>query len=146
MYKLEKATIENINKLKDYKLATVMEYATNIDELEKQKILNYVNTETPKNLEDYKLIKVDSTIVGCLLVINYKDGVLLDEIYLEENYRGLGIGSAIIKSIVKNHNVVYLWVYKENIKAIKLYEKLGFKIIEETETRSFMKYINILNG
>ena len=65
---------------------------------------------------------------------------LLDEIYLEEEYRNKGIGTEIIKDILNNNDVVYLWVYKENEKAISLYKKLGFNVIEETESRYCMKY------
>mgnify|MGYP003207452642 FL=1 len=42
--------------------------------------------------------------------------------------------------ILNNNDVVYLWVYKENEKAISLYKKLGFNVIEETESRYYMKY------
>ena len=68
------------------------------------------------------------------------DGKLINEIYLEEEYRNKGIGSDIIKNIINVHDIVYLWVYKLNSKAISLYKKLGFIIIEETDTRYYMKY------
>ena len=61
--------------------------------------------------------------VGCLLVTKKDDGVILDEIYLEEEYRNKGIGTEIIKNILKNNFIVYLWVYKKNIKVISLYKK-----------------------
>ena len=90
-------------------------------------------------LDNYKIIYIDNNKVGCLLVVNKDDGVLLDEIYLNENYRNRGIGTDIIKKVIKKNSIVYLWVYKLNVKAISLYIKLGFKIIEETETRYYMK-------
>lgn len=78
--------------------------------------------------------------VGCLLVTKKDDGVILDEIYLEEEYRNKGIGTEIIKNILKNNFIVYLWVYKKNIKVISLYKKMKFKIIDEIENRYYMKY------
>lgn len=42
--------------------------------------------------------------------------------------------------ILKKNNIVYLWVYKDNINAIRLYKKAGFNIIEETNTRYYMRY------
>ena len=74
------------------------------------------------------------------MVIDYLDGVLLDEIFIEEEYRNNKIGTQIISNVLSNYSIVYLWVYKSNSKAIKLYEKLGFNIIKSTETRYFMKY------
>ena len=65
---------------------------------------------------------------------------MLDEIYLEEKYRNKGIGTNIIKEVINNNDIIYLWVYKENVQAISLYKKLGFNVIEETESRYYMKY------
>lgn len=59
---------------------------------------------------------------------------------LKKNIEIKGIGTKIIMDILDNNDVVYLWVYKENEKAISLYKKLGFNVIEETESRYYMKY------
>lgn len=140
MYELVSANKDHIEMLKKYKLSTILNNSNSIDEDEKLEIVNYVNNEVPKQLKDYKLIVLESIIGGCLLVIKYEDGILLDEIYLEEQYRNMKIGSNIIKKLIKEHNVIYLWVYKNNLKAIKLYESLNFTINEETKTRYLMKY------
>ena len=75
-----------------------------------------------------------------MLLTNNDNGKLLDELYLEEEYRNKGIGTNIIKDILNKNNIVYLWVYKLNTKAISLYKRLDFQIIEETKTRYYMKY------
>ena len=139
-YKLSKSTDEDINRLIEYKKRTIYEYAKDLSDEEINKINNYVVSEVPKLINDYCIIIVDNKIVGCLLLTNKDDGKLLDEIYLEEEYRNKGIGTDIIKDILNNNDIVYLWVYKENEKAISLYRKLGFNIIEETESRYYMKY------
>lgn len=141
-YKLIDAKEKDIEILVRYKLQTILDYAHNINDKEKEKINNYVNSEIPKKLFNYKLIIVDGNIVGSFLIDKYKDGILLDEIFLEDKFRNLGIGSNIIYKTLLKNKIVYLWVYKENIKAINLYKKLGFLILEETETRYFMKYKN----
>ena len=139
-YKLSKSTDEDINRLIEYKKRTIYEYAKDLSDEEINRINNYVNSEVPKLIIDYYNILVDNKIVGWLLLTNKDDGKLLDEIYLEEEYRNKGIGTDIIKDILNNNDIVYLWVYKENEKAISLYRKLGFNIIEETESRYYMKY------
>lgn len=65
---------------------------------------------------------------------------MLDEIYIEQEYRNKGIGTDIIKNVINENDIIYLWAYKENTKAISLYKKLSFNIIEETESRYYMKY------
>ena len=42
--------------------------------------------------------------------------------------------------MLENNRNIYLWVYKENSKAVLLYKRLGFIIVDETESRYYMKY------
>lgn len=141
-YKLEKPIVSDVSKLIDYKLRTIFEYAGNLPNEAIARINEYVKKNVPMQLENYKIICVNYKKVGCLLVESTDDGVLVDEIYLEKNYRNQGIGTDIIKEIISKNGNIYLWVYKLNEKAISLYKRLGFKIKEETETRYYMKYSN----
>ena len=140
MYKLIKSEKRDIEKLIEYKKRTIYEYAENLSNEEIIKINNYVENNIPKLINNYCNIIVNEKIVGCVLLTDIDDGKLLDEIYLEEQYRNQGIGTDIIKNILNENNIVYLWVYKKNIKAISLYKKMGFNIIKETDTRYYMKY------
>ena len=105
-------------------------------------IHDYVKRHVPIQLENYKIIYHNSDKIGCLLVESKDDGVLLNEIYLEESYRDKGIGTDIIRTVILKNNTVYLFVYKSNVRAVSLYLKLGFRMIEETETRYYMKHSN----
>ena len=140
-YDLVKANNEYVNYIKEAKLYNIFKYAHNLSENEILKINKYVDKHIPLEIEDYKLIICDSKRVGCLLVATKDDGVILDEIYLEKKYRNKGMGTDIINKILEANSIVYLWVYKENVRAISLYKNLKFNIIEETETRYYMKYI-----
>ena len=140
-YKLENASIKDIERIKKYKLNTIFEYAKDLDKEEVEKINNYVNKTTPKQIFEYKNIVLDNIIVGSFLITKNEIGLLLDEIFIEEQYRNKGIGTSIIKDIVsKSNNNVYLWVYKDNIKAVNLYNKIGFNIKEKTNSRYYMEY------
>ena len=140
-YKLENASIKDIERIKKYKLNTIFEYAKDLDKEEVEKINNYVNKTTPKQIFEYKNIVLDNIIVGSFLITKNENGLLLDEIFIEEQYRNKGIGTSIIKDVVsKSNNNVYLWVYKDNIKAVNLYNKIGFNIKEKTDSRYYMEY------
>lgn len=139
-YKLLKSSSNDINRLIEYKKRTIYEYAKDLSDEEINKINRYITSEVPKLIDVYCNIMVDNKIIGCLLLTNKDDGKLLDEIYLEKVYRNKGIGTEIIRDILSNNDIVYLWVYKKNDKAISLYRKLGFNVIEETESRYYMKY------
>ncbi len=140
MYKLEVATNNDKELLIKYKLATILDYCRDIDNEEKEKINNYVQKTITQQINNYQVIKINNKIIGCLLLENYEDGILLNEIFLESAYRKKEIGTEILTNILETNPKVYLWVYKENEVALNLYKKLGFKIKEITETRFFMEY------
>ena len=140
-YKLENASIKDIEKIKKYKLNTIFEYAKDLDKEEVEKINNYVNKTISNQIFEYKNIALNNIIVGSFLITKNENGLLLDEIFIEEQYRNKGIGTSIIKDVVsKSNSNVYLWVYKDNIKAFNLYNKIGFNIKEETDSRYYMEY------
>lgn len=138
-YELIKATSKDIKLLMGYKYKSILPYTTDTSEEYIKRIEDYVKKNTPKQIDDYRLITVDGKLAGCLLVTKEKEGVLLDEIYIEEEFRGKGLGTDIIKKIISQNKVVYLWVYKENKIALSLYKRLGFFVVEETESRIKMK-------
>lgn len=141
-YKLENASIKDIERIKKYKLNTIFEYAKDLDKEEVEKINNYVNKTISKQIFEYKNIVLNNIVVGSFLITKNENGFLLDEIFIEEQYRNKRIGTSIIKGVIsKANNNVYLWVYKDNIKAVNLYNKLGFNIKEETDSRYYMEYI-----
>ena len=138
-YKLENADYDDLKRIKKYKLATIFEYAKDLSQQEIDRVTNYVDIEVSKQISDYKNIIYNGIVVGSVLVRTIDNGLLIDEIFIEKEYRNRGIGTSIIKNILSYRNKdIYLWVYKDNIKAIKLYKKLGFTILEKTETRYYM--------
>lgn len=139
-YNLINATNKDTDYIKKSKLYNIFTYADDLPKDEVMRINNYVDEHIPVEITDYKIIMCNKNKVGCLLVAKKDDGVILDEIYLEEEYRNKGIGTDIIKNILKINPIVYLCVYKKNIKAISLYKKMKFKIINKTENRYYMKY------
>ena len=129
----------NIDLLINYKLETIFEYASNLDKEEIDKINNYVYKQVPKQLNNYKMIVVDDKIIGSVLLESVDNKKILDEIYIIKDYRNKKIGTNIINEILKTNKPLHLMVYKNNIKAINLYKRIGFNIEDETETRYFIK-------
>lgn len=140
-YELTKCNNKDINRLIEYKKSIILEYAENISKEELEEINNYVNSSVLEDINNYFNIVLDNKIIGSILISKKDDGILLDEIYLEKEYRNKGNGTSIIKDILNDNNKVCLWVYKLNTVAVDLYKKLGFNITSETKTRYFMEYI-----
>ncbi len=139
-YDLIKATNNDIDFIKKAKLYNILKYAHDLTEKDILNINNYVEKSLLVEMSNYKIIVHDNQKIGCLLVTEKEDSITLDEIYLEEEYRNKKIGTNIITNILKSNSLVYLWVYKKNIKAISLYKKMKFKVINKTETRYYMEY------
>lgn len=92
--------------------------------------------------------EVDGKIVGAVWVRIMNDyGHIDDEtpslaISLDQEYRGYGIGTALMKEILaalasRGYRRVSLSVQKANY-AVKLYQKVGFKIVTENEEEYIM--------
>ena len=113
-----------------------------MSEEEKNKIIKYVNEDVCSQINNYQNIIYNDNIVGSILIKNIDDGLLIDEIFIEEKYRNKGFGTSVLNNIILNETKnIFLWVYKENSKAINLYKKLGFTIKQETRSRYYMQKI-----
>lgn len=104
-----------------------------------------------KAKDDYGLVaEVDGKIVGAVWVRMMNDYGHIDNktpslaISLNKEYRGFGIGTAMMKEILallKSHGYrrVSLSVQKANYAA-KMYLKIGFEIVRENEEEYIMIY------
>ena len=94
------------------------------------------------NLIDEVIIYI-SKKAGRLLLHKDENSIRIINISLLNDFRNLGIGSAILRDIVEEANKtrksILLEVDKIN-PAMHLYARLGFKIIEENELKYAMKY------
>lgn len=140
MYKLVKASKKDIPRLIKYKNDIIYMYSKDLVEDERNKIDEYVITSVNEMFKDYYNIIIDDKIIGSILLKDMPQGKLIDEIYIEKEFRNNGIGTDIIRKMLENNRNIYLWVYKENKKAISLYNRLGFIIVDETDSRYYMKY------
>lgn len=131
MFKMVNATNDNIDLLKRIRFESIPVTLVSDD------LIKYVNEMTEKYLSYFKLIIVDDAIAGVFLAYPFLDGTIIDELFIYEEHRHKGIGTAIINDLAEFP--IYVWVYKENKYAIEMYKNLGFKIVLESETRFQLK-------
>lgn len=94
--------------------------------------------------EHIKIIEVGGIPAGyyCLEKCEHYD--FLGGIYLSAKHRGQGLGSAVLKETIDLLNkALRLRVYKCS-KAISLYRRIGFEVIEELDDRYVMECRNKL--
>jgi ribosomal protein S18 acetylase RimI-like enzyme len=93
---------------------------------------------------DTKIILLEGKPVGRLIVNRTEDEIRLTDIALLTEYRSSGIGTALIKDLFDEASragkPVRLHVLKNN-RALRLYERLGFKTTGENGIHFQMEWI-----
>ena len=85
--------------------------------------------EAQTDIQGYAMIaKSYSTEFG-------KPCIWIEDLYIKDEYRGLGIGKAFLDFITEKYSgcIFRLEVEEENERAIKLYEKCGFSVLPYME-------------
>ena len=61
----------------------------------------------------------------------------IEDLYIKDAYRGLGIGSEFLNYIEKKYpdSIFRLEVEEENERAVRVYEKCGFKVLPYMEMK-----------
>ena len=87
--------------------------------------------ENEKEIQGYAMVaKSFSTEFG-------KPCIWIEDLYLKQEYRGLGIGSYFLKYIeeIYPEAILRLEVEVENERAIKVYQKCGYKVLPYMEMK-----------
>lgn len=101
-----------------------------MDELEKnhKKVMTYIE-------------KQDKKIVARCHFFVHKDYIYVGSMYIEYNkYKKKGFATKLLSRIKSLNKDVTLYVDVNNIPALSLYEKEGFKIIRKIGNEYYMKY------
>jgi ribosomal protein S18 acetylase RimI-like enzyme len=92
------------------------------------------------------IILFDDVPAGRLIVDRSGDSTSLTDITLAPEFRGRGIGSRLIRQLQREGKAIVLSVDKQNLSAMRLYEKLGFTRTGETEFSFSMRWDARKNG
>jgi ribosomal protein S18 acetylase RimI-like enzyme len=94
------------------------------------------------DLASISIVRVEDRDVGYLKLEHHDDHVFLAGIYLDRACRSSGIGSELIVDLLKScrdlRKPLRLRVLRPN-PAQRLYRRLGFRAVEETETHIDME-------
>ena len=83
-------------------------------------------------------------IIGVLMGLYRDQSVQLRYFIFLPNYRGIGLGKKLMDEFMiymreHNYNKAYLWTTNEQMTAISLYAKYGFRLTEEKPSHAFDK-------
>lgn len=85
-----------------------------------------------------KLFEIDAVVAGYSLLTFYWSNeyhgvvAIIDELYVLPEHRNKGISTLFVTHLAQNkeYAALQLEVFKENTKALQLYKRLGFEIVD----------------
>ena len=90
-----------------------------------------------------RIILVGGMPAGLVALEDRCEEVWIDEIQVASEWRGKGIGSAILRDLIDraraDRKALRLRVLRENARAQRLYRQLGFVVAGETPTHLLME-------
>jgi ribosomal protein S18 acetylase RimI-like enzyme len=90
------------------------------------------------------IIEVDGDRVGMIQLLEGKNGVEVAEIQIHPRCQNRGVGTSVLVDVISEASArgrdVRLSVGLKNQKAIRLYERLGFVSMGQSETHRHMRY------
>lgn len=147
MYRIENAELKDVDIILDCKLEMIFnsEEIARLEKSDMEKVVNYTEEEIRENIEEYRMAYNQEELIAIYSIVNdYKNGILIDTLYVMPNARANGIASNLIEDLIlKNFKPIYVWLYKNNDIGIHLCKKYNFSIEEETEYKYYMKNENI---
>lgn len=86
------------------------------------------------------VLKDNNTIVGLMMV---EDG-FLHHLYVDPAHHGKGYGKMLLDRVKElSPDGIYLWVFEQNLGAIKFYEREGFQLLEKREKEQAVNEENL---
>ena len=131
-----------------------LDFLVNLRDLTMRKYLDEIGAPVTREaylerinyqFEDAKIIELDNKAIGLFKVtyLSESNELYIAQIQIEPEYQGLSVGSYLINQVInearKNKQSVSLNVLKSN-PVQKLYTKLGFNKVGESETEFNMEY------
>lgn len=104
-------------------------------------VLSWVERKIRTRIGEYTCIRLGAQKAGFYRLSSDGDCMELDDLYILPPFRGQGLGTAVLKKCcAETSGPVFLYVFTGNRGAIRLYERMGFRITQSVgKTRSIMQ-------
>ena len=119
----------------------ILEYE-NVENIDLEKVLCWVRKKVTACIQEYTTIYADGEKAGYYRFCRNQEGIFeIDDLYIFPEYQNRGIGSEVIRKCCESASEpVMLYVFIRNRKALSLYQRLGFEIVETIkDSRYIMK-------
>ena len=92
------------------------------------KVLAWIRRKIETHIGEYTCIWLEGEPVGFYRFCPEEGAMELDDLYILPQFRGRGIGTAVINHCIAQGAPIELYVFTQNTGALRLYRRLGFEI------------------
>ena len=96
------------------------------------------------------ILAIKQVLLFPLLSNKLRNGIYLQNIAVDHAYRGQGIGTKLLNNVFLHakkagHKQIYLDVAIENVRAKKLYERVGFRVVKKRSVWALFPVTYLMN-
>ena len=138
------AKIEDIEPIYQLCRQLILDYE-NLESIDCDRVLNWVHKKIERSVDEYTVVYVNGHKAGYYhFYKNEDDNFEIDDLYIFPEFQNKGIGSSVIRRCCSAvREPVMLYVFIKNHRAVSLYKKLGFEVIDTIkDSRYIMKNEN----
>lgn len=114
------------------------------DKIDYAWVMDWVRRKVKRDLTQYKSVWYQGRKAGYFLLRETKGLLELDDLFVLEDFQGLGIGTEILRHCIETGCdkglALCLFVFIRNEGAIRLYKRMDFRIIDRTNSRVQMRH------
>ena len=134
----EKAGAEDAHVIFGFARELIETYETDPD-LDLAMALDWMKRKIEKRIDEYTRVRCDGEVAAFFRFVPDGERMELDDLYVLPAFRERGIGTAILRRCVAQGKPVYFYVFTKNTRAVALYEREGFRKVEDVSpTRCIM--------
>ncbi|MGN1472912.1 MAG: GNAT family N-acetyltransferase [Eubacteriales bacterium] len=102
-------------------------------------VLAWERKKVEDNLKDYQRVLCNGKKVGYFRFCRVDNKMEIDDLYIFPCFRGQGIGTEIIRKCCSETTLpVFLYVFIQNVSAVALYKRLGFRIVQSIKDSRYI--------
>ena len=124
------ATAEDVDAILSLSRQLVEKYE-DLSTVNFQPICAWLRNKIVTHIDQYTCICIAGQTVGYYRLHPEGDATELDDFYILSDYRGKGIGTAVLQACCeRTEGDIFLYVFTGNTGAIRLYQRHGFTITQ----------------